>query len=372
MVVGIADLLLQHDHVLARAARRPRGTRGAGARSSGWSPRRRASSTSRRPRRWSAARTSTASPARATRWCSPPEEIGGELTENEKRTILVIANETVASSTPRRRAAPPRRTRASGGSRSPCPPRAATAGAPPSAGCRSRSRCWPRPASTPAARSWTATRSPRRRRPRGRGGPRGRRCATYPTGPARAGCDDDVVDRLRKATGLRVTRVVVRARGGARSRLARKGVTPRARPRQRRARRRRPGRRRSARAPTAGPVRRRSSLAPLGLAGPGWTRRGRGAAHRRRRRRVRRTIDALQAAGVQARGEVLDGDAAAAARIARVGRTDAPAEILLLPGPPAPTATEGALEAVAARPPAACRSSPSIIDAEAPAAPAGS
>ena len=28
-----------------------------------------------------------------------PEEIGGELTETEKRTILVIANETVASST---------------------------------------------------------------------------------------------------------------------------------------------------------------------------------------------------------------------------------------------------------------------------------
>ena len=28
-----------------------------------------------------------------------PEEIGGELTETEKRTILVIANQTVASST---------------------------------------------------------------------------------------------------------------------------------------------------------------------------------------------------------------------------------------------------------------------------------
>ena len=37
-----------------------------------------------------------------------PEEIGGELTETEKRTILVIANETVASLHAHRRAAPPR------------------------------------------------------------------------------------------------------------------------------------------------------------------------------------------------------------------------------------------------------------------------
>ena len=53
----------------------------------------------------------------------------------------------------------------------------------------------------------------------------------------------------------------------------------------------------------------------MGLTGPGWT----DEAEEQRTAsfdRVRGTIDALQAAGVQARGEVLDGDAAAAARVA--------------------------------------------------------
>ena len=63
-----------------------------------------------------------------------PEEIGGELTETEKRTILVIANQTVASSTSSTRSAGGP-TRASGASRSPWPPRAATR-PPPSGGCR--------------------------------------------------------------------------------------------------------------------------------------------------------------------------------------------------------------------------------------------
>ena len=56
-------------------------------------------------------------------------------------------------------------------------------------------------------------------------------------------------------------------------------------------------------------------LDPMGLTGPGWT----DEAEEQRTAsfdRVRGTIDALQAAGVQARGEVLDGDAAAAARVA--------------------------------------------------------
>ncbi len=94
---GHPDLLLQHDPLVGGGARRPRGTPGAGARSSGSSPRRRRSSTSRRrPRSW-AARTSTAMPGARHAVVFAPEEIGGELTETEKRTILVLADETVAA-----------------------------------------------------------------------------------------------------------------------------------------------------------------------------------------------------------------------------------------------------------------------------------
>ncbi len=85
--------------------------------------------------------------------------------------------------------------------------------------------------------------------------------------------------------------------------------------------------------------------------------------------RVRGTIDALQRAGLQARGEVLDGDAATAARVAVA---DHGADEVLV------VATRGGrldsvetLEAVKA----AVGSVPAeqiVVDAEAPASPSGS
>jgi hypothetical protein len=136
--------------------------------------------------------------------------------------------------------------------------------------------------------------------------------ATYPTG--RSGwMDDDVVDRLRKAIKLGVTRVVVRP-DEAREPLARPGVT-----------------RIAVVADEAlvngalvEALRERADreaigavlLYPMALEGPGWTdeaEEARSAASER----VRGAIEQLQAAGIQARGEVLDGDAAEAARVAR-------------------------------------------------------
>jgi hypothetical protein len=124
---------------------------------------------------------------------------------------------------------------------------------------------------------------------------------------------DDVVDRLRKQTGLGITRVVVRREDAAEP-LARPGVvqvaviadqalggsglTEALRDR-------------ADRGPIAAVI-----LAPMDLQVPGWT----DEAERLRSEaaaRVRLAIDALQAVGVQARGEVLDGDAAEAARVAR-------------------------------------------------------
>jgi cytochrome c oxidase subunit I len=135
--------------------------------------------------------------------------------------------------------------------------------------------------------------------------------ATYPTG--RSGwMADDMVDRLRKATNLGITRVIVSPEEATEP-LARPGVT-----------------RVAVVADDAlggdglvAALRDRADaepiatvlLHPMALTGPGWTdeaesiRDGATA-------RVRAAIDALQAVGVQARGEVLDGDAVAATRIA--------------------------------------------------------
>ncbi len=66
-----AGLPLQHDRQLALGTRAPPPIHGAPSRSSGWSPRRRRSSTSRRFRGSSAARTSSASPVPATRSSIP-------------------------------------------------------------------------------------------------------------------------------------------------------------------------------------------------------------------------------------------------------------------------------------------------------------
>ena len=136
-----------------------------------------------------------------------PEEIGGELTETEKRTILVIANETVRLEHAHRRDPAPRprgllalHDRRAHRGRRPGRGRAPPAGR--------RCRCWRRPASTPAAWWSRATCSPPPSTVRATR--RSTRSSSPPTRPAAPRwMADDVVDRLRKATGLGITRVVV-------------------------------------------------------------------------------------------------------------------------------------------------------------------
>jgi hypothetical protein len=106
----------------------------------------------------------------------------------------------------------------------------------------------------------------------------------------------------------------------------------------------------------------------MGLSGPGWTDE---AAEQRAAafERVRATIDALQAAGVQARGEVLDADAAAAAKVAVTAHQAD--EILVVAARGGRLDSEEALAAVRA----AAGSVPVeqiVVDAEAPASPSGS
>src|SRR6266481_6131533 len=80
--------------------RRPRRTRGVRTRSSGRSRRRRRSSTSTRSRRSWAGRTSTAFPARVTRSSARPNPNRSQRnSEAGVSHVLVIANETAASST---------------------------------------------------------------------------------------------------------------------------------------------------------------------------------------------------------------------------------------------------------------------------------
>ena len=188
--------------------------------------------------------------------------------------------------------------------------------------------------------------------------------ATYPTGES-AWMQADMVDRLRKVTGLGITRVVV-SREEARRPLSQPGVTQVAvladealgaeglvdalRTRA-----------------EAGPIG-IVVLHPMALEVAGWT----DEAEEQRRRafeRVRVTIDALQRAGLQASGEVLDGDAAAAARVAvadhgadqvlvvatRGGRLDSVDTL---------ESVKGAVGGVPAE--------QIVVDAEAPASPSGS
>ena len=294
-----------------------------------------------------------------------PEEIGGELTETEKRTILVIANQTVASSTLideiRRRAheglwrftiAVP----TGGGDRR--GRRAAAAGRP--------SRCSPRPASTPAA-SWSrATRSTPSRPCSGTRSVHEVMLATYPTGSS-AWMADDMLDRLRKSTGLGVTRVVVRPEE-AREPLARAGVTQVAVIADEALGGRGPGRRRC----TSGPTAARSAsvlLAPMALEGPGWTDEAEALRVGHRRAGPRGHRRASRRPGSRPAGEVLDGDAAAAARVAREAYR---AEAILI------VATRGSRldsdETLAAVQAAAGGATVErvVVDAEAPTSPAGS
>jgi hypothetical protein len=288
-----------------------------------------------------------------------PEEIGGELTETEKRTILVIANETVASSTLideiRRRAHEDlwRFTIAvavgDGDQRAADRRLQVTLSVLAEAGIDASGTVV---AGDPfaAARRITDEEDVHEIM-----------LATYPTG--RSGwMADDTVDRLRKVTGLGVTRVVVRP-DEARAPLARAGVT-------------RTAvivdeaigngrlvdalRERSDRGPLATVL-----LYPMALEGPGWTDEAEelreGASER-----VREALDRLQAAGFQARGEVLDGDAAEAARVARTAH-DAQA-ILVVATRGGPLDSDEALARITA---AAGAVPVERIVVEAPTAPAG-
>jgi hypothetical protein len=238
-----------------------------------------------------------------------PEEIGGELTETEKRTILVIANETIASSTLvdelRHRAA-------EGWWRF-------TIAVPTEGRDRDAAERRLQVTLSVLAESgidasglvvdgdvFTAAEKVREDEE-----VHEIILATYPTGRSRW-MADDVPDRLRKQSGLGITRVVVlpedarrpleqpgvrRVAVIAEDALGAEGLVAALRER-------------ADRQPLAVVL-----LDPMGLTGPGWT----DEAEEQRTAsfdRVRGTIDALQAVGVQSRGEVLDGDAAAAARVA--------------------------------------------------------
>jgi hypothetical protein len=108
-------------------------------------------------------------------------------------------------------------------------------------------------------------------------------------------------------------------------------------------------------------------LDPMSLTGPGWT----DEAEEQRTaafERVRAAISGLQAAGVQSRGEVLDGDAAAAAKVAITAH--AAQEILVVAARGGRLDSDEALAAVtaAAGPVPVERV---VVDAEAPTSPTG-
>jgi hypothetical protein len=176
---------------------------------------------------------------------------------------------------------------------------------------------------------------------------------------------DDVVDRLHKQTGLGITRVVV-SRAEAREPLALPGVSTvaviadlalsdqglvevlRAR---------------ADRRPISAIL-----LDPMDLTAAGWT----DEAEEQRARateRVRTAIDRLQAAGIQARGEVLDGDAGEAARVA--GAVHGADELLVIAVRGGGLASDDAQAAVREHAGALPMES-IVVDTEAPASPSGS
>ncbi|MGI9540322.1 MAG: cytochrome c oxidase subunit I, partial [Miltoncostaeaceae bacterium] len=248
-----------------------------------------------------------------------PEEIGGELTETEKRTILVVAHQTVASQTLvdqiKRRdhegywrftlAVP-----TEGGDRTTAERRLQVALAVlAEAGVDASGMVvdgTPEYAIGKVMDEETISEII---------------VATYPTGGSEW-MNRDLIDRLRKSTGLGLSRVVVTreeaaepaiattvtqltviANGALGSQALMNAVQQRA---------------------DASPVG-VTLLVPMALTGAGWT----DAAEAQRASTVDRTravIDAFQDAGIQARGEVLDGSAAEAARL---GRAAHGAEVIL-------------------------------------------
>ncbi len=291
-----------------------------------------------------------------------PEEIGGELTETEKRTILVIADETVAANALvqeiRDRAGEDlwRFTIAvpneDGDSRAAGRRLQATLSVLAEAGIDASGTVVEGDPFTAAELVLSEE------------DVHEIMLATYPTGQS-PWMQADLVDRLRKSTGLGITRVVV-SREEAREPLTQPGVTQVA-----------------VLADQAlgghglvDALRQRSDLRPIGvvllhpmaLDVAGWTDEAeqiRAAAFER----VRMSVDALQRVGVQARGEVLDGDAAAAALVAvRDHHADEILVVAIRGGRLDSVETLEAVKAAVGDVPA----EQIVVDAEAPASPSGS
>jgi cytochrome c oxidase subunit 1 len=292
-----------------------------------------------------------------------PEEIGGELTETEKRTILVIANETVASST----LIEELRHRAHEGFW-----RYTIAVANERGDYKAADRRLQVTLSVLAESGIDASGLvvdgdvfAASEKVMADEEVHEIILATYPTGRSRW-MSEDVVDRLRKSTGLGITRVVVLPEDARRpldhpgvrrvaviaddAALGAEGLVQALRER-------------ADREPIAVVL-----LDPMDLAGPGWT----DEAEEQRTAafdRVRAAIEALQAVGIQARGEVLDGGAAAAAHVAVTAhKAD---EVLVVSARNGRNGTEGSLAAIRE----AAGSTPVegvVVDTEAPASPSGS
>ncbi|MGD9696467.1 MAG: cytochrome c oxidase subunit I [Thermoleophilia bacterium] len=290
-----------------------------------------------------------------------PEEIGGELTEHEKRTIVVVAKETVASSTlidqvkHRAQEGLWRFTFAvplEGGDRRAAERRLESTLAVLSEAGIDASGTVVDGTPFDAVRLVTDEEDVSEII-----------LATYPLGRSKW-MAEDMVDRLRKLSNLGISRVAVLPEEAGRP-LAASGVTRVAviadqafgsdevtealRDRS-----------------DVGPIA-ISLLYPMGLTGPGWTDEAE-EARTAATERVRVGIDALQAAGLQADGEVLDGDVAAAARLAR--SSYGAAQILLAATRGGALDSDAALEAVRAAA-AGADVDRLVVDAEAPAAPSG-
>jgi hypothetical protein len=184
--------------------------------------------------------------------------------------------------------------------------------------------------------------------------------ATYRSGESEW-MDHDIIDRVRKATDLGVTRVVVRpdeaatpVQAGvpqlvviANDALATEGLLDAVRSR-------------ADQAPTAVAL-----LCPLSLDGPGWTddaERARDEASTR----VQRALGALVEDGIPARGEVVDGGPAEAARAAVADQSATEIALVAVRGRGGEDALDDVRAAAAPIPVELIQ-----VDAETPAAPSG-
>jgi cytochrome c oxidase subunit 1 len=288
-----------------------------------------------------------------------PEEIGGgELTETERRTILVIARETVASAALldeiKRKSAEgfwrfTFAVPASGGEHRSAERRLQVALAVLAEAGVDASGAVVEGGPMDAAAAITAEEDVQEIM-----------VATYRSGESEW-MDHDIIDRVRKATDLGVTRVVVRpdeaatpVQAGvpqlvviANDALATEGLLDAVRSR-------------ADQAPTAVAL-----LCPLSLDGPGWTddaERARDEASTR----VQRALGALVEDGIPARGEVVDGGPAEAARAAVADQSATEIALVAVRGRGGEDALDDVRAAAAPIPVELIQ-----VDAETPAAPSG-